>query len=229
MSVVGVVLLAGSLNLETIIGSQAAGGILAWNFWTQPLAAMIFLAAAMAETNRLPFDLPECEQELVGGYHTEYDGMKFAFFFLSEYTHIITVSYLLAILFFGGWHFPLIAEPGSNYYGADLVKFLVLFGKALTVIVFFMLIRWTIPRFKFDQLMALAWHVLIPLSLLNLFFVMVFRHVGWHDGWERFLLLPISIALFVGAGLVSAWHAQKAINKPTVKTVSRAAAAAGGA
>ena len=95
MSVLGVVLLAGSLNLEQVLVQQAEGGFWKWNFWYQPLACLIFFTSALAESNRLPFDLPECEQELVGGYHTEYGGMKFAMFFLGEYTHVITVSFLI--------------------------------------------------------------------------------------------------------------------------------------
>ena len=117
LSVLGVGLLAGSFNLDTVIGSQTvdAGirGLFDWYIWCQPLACLIFFTSALAESNRLPFDLPECEQELVGGYHTEYSALKFAMFFLAEYTHMITVSFLTAILFFGGWHFPWIAEAQS--------------------------------------------------------------------------------------------------------------------
>ena len=127
-----------------------------WNIWTQPLACLIFYVSSLAESNRLPFDLSECEQELVGGYHTEYGGMKFVMFFLGEYTHVITISFLTAILFFGGWHFPWIATPESAYTGAWLVKFAVLLTKVLASIFLIMLIRWTIPRFRFDQLMELS-------------------------------------------------------------------------
>src|SRR6185437_16191280 len=103
MSVLGVMLVTGSLNLEKIIDYQTYHG---WNILFQPLAALLFMTSVFAECNRLPFDLPECEQELVGGYHTEYSAMKFALFFLGEYTHMITTSFLVMILFFGGWHFP---------------------------------------------------------------------------------------------------------------------------
>jgi len=198
LSLLGVILLAGSLNLERIALQQAQGGFFAWNIWYQPLAWLIFFTAALAESNRMPFDLPEAEQELVGGYHTEYSAMKFAFFFLGEYTHIITVSFLLSILFFGGWHFPGLAELSSSYPGATVVKLLVLFAKVSFFIFLIMLIRWTIPRFRFDQLMGLAWKVLIPLALLNLVAVMFVKHFGLHPGW----LLPVSIGLFVGAGVV---------------------------
>jgi NADH-quinone oxidoreductase subunit H len=198
MSVLGVALLAGTLNLEKILAMQAAGGIMSWFIWTQPLAWLIFFTSAMAEANRLPFDLSECEQELVGGFHTEYSAMKFALFFLGEYTHVITTSFLTAIIFFGGWHFPWIAEPGSAYAGAWLIKILVLAAKVFSVIVLIMLIRWTIPRFRFDQLMNLAWKALIPLSLANMIAVMLVRQFEWNPWW----LGPISLALFCVAGAI---------------------------
>jgi NADH-quinone oxidoreductase subunit H len=198
LSILVVAMLTGSLNLERIIARQAEDGFFGWNIWFQPLAWLIFFTAALAETNRLPFDLPECEQELVGGFHTEYSAIKFVMFFLGEYTHMITVSYLTAILFFGGWHFPFIAEAGSVYPGATAVKVLVLAGKAALFIFFIMVLRWSLPRFRYDQLMRLAWIVLIPLGLLNLVFAMFVRH------WElsRWWLLPISVVLFVAAGLI---------------------------
>jgi NADH-quinone oxidoreductase subunit H len=198
MSVLGVALLCGSLNLEKIMTAQAEVGLLGWYVWTQPLACLIFFTAALAESNRLPFDLSECEQELVGGYHTEYSAMKFAMFFLGEYTHVITISFLTSILFFGGWHFPGIATPESAYFGAWLVKILVLLTKVLCVILFIMLIRWTIPRFRFDQLMGLAWKVLIPLSLGNVIAVMCIRQFNLSVWWAT----AASAGLFIVAGLI---------------------------
>jgi NADH-quinone oxidoreductase subunit H len=198
MSVLGVALLAGTLNLEKILALQAEGGFLGWFIWTQPLAWLIFFTSAMAEANRLPFDMAEAEQELVGGFHTEYSAMKFALFFLGEYTHVITTSFLTVILFFGGWHFPWIAEPESAYAAAWLVKILVLAAKVFSVIVLIMLIRWTIPRFRFDQLMNLAWKAMIPLALANMIAVMTVRQFDWPTWW----LGPISIALFVVAGVI---------------------------
>jgi NADH-quinone oxidoreductase subunit H len=197
MSILGVALLAGTLNLEKILALQASG-VMRWFIWTQPLAWLIFFTAAMAEANRLPFDLAEAEQELVGGFHTEYSAMKFALFFLGEYTHVITTSFITVILFFGGWHFPWIAEPDSAYAGAWLVKVLVLAAKVFSVIVLIMLIRWTIPRFRFDQLMNLAWKALIPLSLANMIAVMTVLQLEWPKWW----LGPISIGLFVIAGVI---------------------------
>lgn len=199
MSILGVAVLAGSLNLETVIAGQVEHGIMGWNFWYQPLAALIFFTAALAESNRLPFDLPECEQELVGGYHTEYSALKFGMFFLGEYTHMITVSFLVAILFFGGWHFPWIAEPDSAYTGAVAVKVAVLLTKVVASIVFMMLLRWTIPRFRFDQLMGLTWKVLIPLALGNVLAMMIVRQFNLPLWW----MTIVSLVLFVVAGAIS--------------------------
>jgi NADH-quinone oxidoreductase subunit H len=154
LSILGVLLYTGSLNLERVIGHQAEIGIFGWNIWFQPLAFLLFLTSVFAECNRLPFDLPEAEQELVGGYHTEYSALKFAFFFLGEYTHMITTSFLLAVLFFGGWDFPGISQLDG--VAGVILKFLVLFLKMCAFILLYMLIRWTLPRFRFDQLMGLV-------------------------------------------------------------------------
>jgi NADH-quinone oxidoreductase subunit H len=194
LSILGVVLISGSLNLEKIIWHQASRGIMDWNIWYQPLAFLLFMISAFAECNRLPFDLPETEQELVGGYHTEYNGMKLAFFFLGEYTHMVTTSLLMIILFFGGWHFPLIAGPES----AAILKLIVFLAKLTFFILFFMLVRWTIPRFRFDQLMALAWKVFIPMALVNLVAVMIVKETGM----TLWVLTFVSIAILVGAGLI---------------------------
>lgn len=207
MSVLGVILLAGTLNLEKILDQQAAGGFWHWNFWYQPLACLIFYVSSLAESNRLPFDLSECEQELVGGYHTEYGGLRMVMFFVGEYTHLVTISFLTAILFFGGWYFPYIATPESNYFGAWAVKLLVLMTKVLLSVFLIMLIRWTIPRFRFDQLMELTWKVFIPLSFANMIAVMFVRQFEW----ERWTLFPISIGLFVVAGVISTSLKQREI------------------
>jgi NADH-quinone oxidoreductase subunit H len=197
MSVLGVVMLSGTLNLERILARQAEGGFTHWNFWYQPLAALIFYVSSLAESNRLPFDLSECEQELVGGYHTEYGGLRMVLFFVGEYTHMLTISFLTAILFFGGWHFPWIATPESTYTGAWLVKLLVLLTKVVFSIFLIMLIRWTIPRFRFDQLMELTWKVFLPLSLANVVAVMCVLQFGVNP----IALLPISILLFALFGV----------------------------
>jgi NADH-quinone oxidoreductase subunit H len=198
LSILGIVLLTGSLNMEWMIQEQVeprAGGWGGWNVLIQPLAFLLFMTSSFAETNRLPFDLPEAEQELVGGWHTEYSAMKFAMFFLGEYSHVITTSFILVVAFFGGWHLPFIAGPDAPWF----VKGLVFFLKMSFFILFIMLIRWTIPRFRFDQLMGLAWKVLIPLATLNLICVMVVREFRL----SPWLLLPASAVLLVGAGWVA--------------------------
>lgn len=202
MSILGVVLLTGSLNLEKIIGHQAELGFFGWNIWYQPLAFLLFLISVFAECNRLPFDLPEAEQELVGGYHTEYSALKFGLFFVGEYTHIVTTSFLMVILFFGGWQFPWIAEPNQAGIGSIILKLLVFILKMGAFIIFYMLVRWTLPRFRFDQLMGLAWRVMIPLALVNLFCVMLIKQLNW----TPWILLPVSLGLLIGAAaLASRW------------------------
>src|SRR5438132_1903720 len=176
MSILGIVLMSNSLNLEMIIARQVRVGFFGWFIWYQPMAFLLFLTAVFAECNRLPFDLPEAEQELVGGYHTEYSAMKFAMFFLGEYAHMVTTSFLLVILFFGGWEFPGI--DGLGGMGGMILKLIVFVGKMLCFIVFYMLVRWTIPRFRFDQLMSLAWKVMIPLAMVNLVCVLVLKQVN---------------------------------------------------
>jgi NADH-quinone oxidoreductase subunit H len=198
MSVLGVVILSGSLNLERIIDHQLHHG---WTIVYQPLACLLFLTSIFAECNRLPFDLPEAEQELVGGYHTEYSAMKFALFFLGEYTHMITTSFLFVILFFGGWHFPGIAAADSFW----VVKLIVFAVKMFVVIFFYMLVRWTLPRFRFDQLMGIAWRVLIPLALVNLLAVMIVKQVGkaWPDWALAVVLFVVSVGLVIATGALT--------------------------
>jgi NADH-quinone oxidoreductase subunit H len=197
-AVLGVLLYSGSLNLERVIDAQVnpVTGI-GWNILYQPLTFLMFMVAVFAECNRLPFDLPEAEQELVGGYHTEYSSLKFVMFYLGEYIHMVTTSFLMVILFFGGWHLPWVSALGGegtvlNY----VVKILVIGGKVSFFILFFMLIRWTIPRFRFDQLMGMAWQTLIPLSLVSLVGVMVVRELKL----PPWVLLPVQIGLLVAAG-----------------------------
>ncbi len=170
LSILGIVLISGSLDLNDIINWQDRHGFFFWGIFTQPLGFLIFLVSAFAETNRLPFDLPESEQELIGGFHTEYSAMKFGMFFLGEYLHVITVSFLVVILFVGGWDLPFVPWLDQNQAGwlPAFLKMGVILGKVVCVILFMMWIRWTLPRFRYDQLMDLAWKSLIPLSLVNL-------------------------------------------------------------
>jgi NADH-quinone oxidoreductase subunit H len=199
LSVLGVFFLAGSLNVERIIDHQAREG---WYLFFQPVAALLFIASIFAECNRLPFDLPEAEQELIGGYHTEYSAMKFALFFLGEYAHMITTSYLAVALFLGGWHFPWIASAGSTGTPAMILKLLVFSGKMVVFILLYMFIRWTIPRFRFDQLMGLAWKVLLPLLLINLVLIVVLRQLGWSAWWN----LPLSVGALVGVAALTLYR-----------------------
>ena len=200
LSILGIVMFANSLNIEEIVASQGPG-LANWNVWWQPLAALLFFTAALAETNRLPFDLPECEQELVGGFHTEYGGIKFVLFFLAEYTHLVTVSFLTVLLFFGGWHFPGLTGPVDATVGGYIVRWLVLLAKVGGVVAVIIQLRWTLPRFRFDQLMGLAWRGMIPLGVLNLAAVIV---VLSFDDIPRWVLAPITIAFLLGAGAMNA-------------------------
>ncbi|HZL89391.1 MAG TPA: NADH-quinone oxidoreductase subunit NuoH [Pirellulaceae bacterium] len=178
LGLLGVVLAAGSLDLDQIIVAQTGATDLTrglpsgiWFALAQPLGFVVFVVAAFAEAARLPFDLPEAEQELIGGYHTEYSGMKLLLFLIAEFLHMITASFLIAILFLGGWHLPWITgDPTSQdvTWLTALLRIGVLQAKVFLVILFFMLARWSWPRFRFDQLMKLAWKIMLPLGLVNL-------------------------------------------------------------
>jgi NADH-quinone oxidoreductase subunit H len=187
LSVLCIVLMFGTLDLGDIVNKQShywLGFIPAWNVFTQPLAFLMFLICIHAEANRAPFDLAEAEQELVGGYHTEYSSMRFALFFLAEYAGMITTSAVCVALFFGGWHLPWLEWiPGLRALGGNvdpahpeittslivcIVRGFILFGKTIGIIFVFMWVRWSLPRFRFDQLMQLAWRALIPISLVLL-------------------------------------------------------------
>ena len=167
LGLLGVVLAAGSLKLDTIMNAQAESGI--WYAFAQPLGFIVFLVASFAEAARLPFDLPEAEQELVGGYHTEYSGIKLLLFLVAEFLHMVTAAFLIVIMFLGGWHLWGVTGSGQEvtWLGA-FVRFGVLSAKIFAVILFFMLVRWSWPRFRFDQLMNLAWKVMLPLGIANL-------------------------------------------------------------
>ncbi len=191
LGLLGVVAAAGSLDLETIITRQASGG---WNALLQPLGFLVFVVAAFAEAARLPFDLPECEQELVGGYHTEYSGVRLLLFLLTEFLHMITGALLIVILFLGGWHFPFGVTGWTDEVGwvGAIVRVAVLAAKVLLVILVFMLVRWSWPRFRYDQLMTLAWKIMLPLGLVNFVAVIVLDQVLtlWGArGWSGQLLL----------------------------------------
>jgi len=152
LSILSVVIMANSLSLVDIVNAQKN----LWFIFTQPIAFIIYLISSFAETNRAPFDLPEAESELVGGYHTEFSSMRFAWFFAGEYAHIIISSSIMTILFLGGWYGPI--KSGFWWF----------FIKVFILCYIFIWVRWTFPRFRYDQLMSLSWKFLIPISLINL-------------------------------------------------------------
>ncbi len=206
LSLIGVIAAAGSLNIETIVAAQGHG-LMNWNVWWQPLAALMFFTAALAETNRLPFDLPECEQELVGGFHTEYSGIKFVLFFLAEYTHVVTVSFLTVLLFFGGWHLPGLTDAVDSSWSGYALRWCVLLVKVAMVIGLIIQLRWTLPRFRFDQLMGVAWKGLIPLGMLNLMGLVVVLTLDLAKWW----LAVYSLVILLGVGLASVSRASRSV------------------
>src|SRR5476649_438209 len=166
MSVIPVLLIVGNLNLGEIIKWQAQHG---WLIIYAPVAFIIFLVASFAETNRLPFDLPEAETELVGGYHTEYGSMKFALFFLGEYSNMVASSGMMVTLFFGGWTLPFWGlDHAATSLGMGIAHILVFIAKMLFFMVVFIWVRWMFPRFRYDQLMDLGWRRFLPLALVNI-------------------------------------------------------------
>jgi NADH-quinone oxidoreductase subunit H len=165
LSVIGVILITGSLSLQDIVMHQYGWR---WNIILQPIGFITFLVSAFAETNRLPFDLPEAEPELVAGYHTEYSSMKFAMFFLAEYANVIVSSSVTATLFLGGWQFPYLQTFGLSPMLTSILQVLTFFIKVVFMIFFFIWVRWSVPRFRYDQLMNLGWKVMLPLALLNI-------------------------------------------------------------
>lgn len=165
LAVIAIILMNGSLELDTIVQNQAGWK---WNILLQPVGFMIFLTSAFAETNRTPFDLPEAEQELVGGYHTEYSSMKFALFFMAEYMNVIVSSAMIVTLFLGGWQFPYLQNFGLPPMIVSILQVLTFSAKIIFMVFFFIWVRWTVPRFRYDQLMNLGWKVLLPLGIANL-------------------------------------------------------------
>ena len=169
--------LVSSLSLVQIANSQSAS---AWLLLVQPLSALIFLIALFAETNRLPFDMPESETDLVGGFHTEYGSFKFGIFFVAEYAHIVVGSAIFTLIFLGGWHFlPWMSDPWPANWIGTLLGIGWFLAKTAFLIFFFIWIRWTLPRFRYDQVMNLGWTKLLPLSLANLIFYVIL--ITWID------------------------------------------------
>lgn len=166
LAVVGVLLLADDLSLWNMTMDQSKG-FFHWYIFRQPLGFFIFVIAIFAETNRLPFDLPEADSELVSGYHTEYSSMKFAFFFMGEYAAMMAGSAMIVVLFLGGWHYPGMGWLGLEGWALALSGVIAFVAKTFLILLFFIQVRWTLPRFRYDQLMNLGWKVLLPLGLVN--------------------------------------------------------------
>jgi NADH-quinone oxidoreductase subunit H len=172
LSIIALILMTGTLSLNEITAQQAGGVGSQWNFWNiiyQPLGFLIFIVCAFAECNRTPFDLPECETELVGGYHTEYSSMKLGFYLFAEYINMFVSSAVISTLYFGGYNFPFMNDLGLGHNAISILGTMIFFAKVTFFIFFFMWIRWTIPRFRYDQLMNLGWKILIPLAVVNIF------------------------------------------------------------
>ena len=165
ISLIALLLVTGSLNLKEMVLQQQAGN---WNIIYQPLGFLIFLICAFAECNRTPFDLAEAENELIGGYHTEYSSMKLGFYLFAEYINMFISSVVMATLFFGGYDCPFVNEANFAPNIAALIGIAALMAKVIGFLFLFMWVRWTIPRFRYDQLMNLGWKVLIPLALINM-------------------------------------------------------------
>ena len=186
MAVIALAMKSGTLNLSEIVMQQRGGILPAWNIFLQPLTFLLFLIAAFAETNRAPFDLPESEQELVGGYHTEYTGMRYAWFMLGEYAGLWTMCSVIVTLFLGGWTLPAawmgwVGTSTGSVTGqvlAALISFGVFIAKVLALVFFFMWVRWTLPRFRWDQLMKLGWTILIPLAIANILITALLMEYG---------------------------------------------------
>ncbi len=175
LSIIGVILVANTLSLRELVDQQATDSLwffANWNIWKQPLGFLLYIICAIAETNRAPFDLPECESELVAGYHTEYSSMKFATFFVGEYANMLAVASVAATLFFGGWHGPFLeAAPWLSVVWFVLKVFLFM--------CMYIWLRATFPRFRYDQLMNFGWKILLPLALLNTIVTSLFVVLGW--------------------------------------------------
>ena len=182
VSVITIVMMTGSLSMRDIVDQQHGfwqDGWFSWNVFKQPICFVVFLITALAECNRAPFDLPECESELIGGYHTEYGAMKLGFFLFAEYVNMFISCAVISALFFGGYNFP-----GMDHFSGNTLAILgtlVFFAKTFFFIFVFMWIRWTLPRFRYDQLMHIGWKKMIPITLINLLITGVV--IAYTEGW----------------------------------------------
>jgi len=204
MSTVAVLLVVGNVSLSDVVARQQ-GSFFQWNVFPLSLAYFIFLVAAFAETNRVPFDLPEAEAELVAGYHAEYSAMKFSMFYIAEYSNMVTASALMATLFFGGWDIPFTHwdETGDPTVLKTLATAAIFFTKTFFFLFLYIWVRWTLPRFRYDQLMALGWKVMLPLALVYLTVVATaiwYLHdaLGWpYDTRFSLAMFAVNVALAV--------------------------------
>jgi len=200
MSTIPVLILAGNVSLSQIVQQQGGWGI-HWNVINCTIAFIVFIIAAFAETNRVPFDLPEAESELVAGYHAEYSAMKFSMFFIAEYANIMTASALMATLFFGGWDIPFTMwdNVAPHTFLKTLVTFGVFWAKILSFVFVFIWVRWTLPRFRYDQLMALGWKFMLPVALGYVVVVagatLILESAGIHPTSWQFALIMLAINL----------------------------------
>lgn len=179
--IITIVMMSGSLGLREITEAQSGWHGMEWNIFKQPIAFIVFYVCALAECNRAPFDMAECENELINGYHTEYGAMKMGFFLFAEYVNLFISSAVIAILFLGGYNFPMMDLFSGNTLA--ILSILALFTKIVICIFIFMWVRWTLPRFRYDQLMKLGWKGLIPIALVNMLItaiVMAFAN-GWFN------------------------------------------------
>ncbi len=204
MSTIPVLLLAGDVSLDKVVAQQAGWGT-HWNVINTTIAFFIFIVAAFAETNRLPFDLPEAESELIAGYHSEYSAMKFSMFFIAEYANMMTASALMATLFFGGWDIPftLWDNVAPHIFLKTLLTFLFFWVKIMVFVFIFIWIRWTLPRFRYDQLMSLGWKFMLPTALAYIVIIaggtVGLEYAGLHPSNWLFavIMLGINIVLLV--------------------------------
>lgn len=202
LAILAVVLASGSLRLDRIILSQAESGW--WYAFVQPLGFLVFLVAVCAEAGRLPFDLAESEQELVGGYHTEYSGMRLMLFLVSEFLHMVAASFLIVVLFLGGWHlWGLTGHTQQVGWGGALLRVGVFLGKVALVILSFMIVRWSWPRFRFDQVMDLAWKVLIPWGLVQVALTSAWQF--WASAYPMWVQAGVGWGSLVAVWAVTAW------------------------
>jgi NADH-quinone oxidoreductase subunit H len=184
ISAITIIMLSGSLSLTDIVNKQHG----MWNIFYQPVCFIVFFICSLAETNRAPFDLPECENELIGGYHTEYSSMKLGLYLFSEYTAMFISAAIMSILFLGGYNFPGMDADFFKEHNnlLAITSIIVFFSKIFLIIFIFMWIRWTIPRFRFDQLMHLGWKILIPIAMVNLLITGIV--IAIKEGWFNELM-----------------------------------------